>query len=147
MCPVRKIGSACDSISSTFFRIKAGSSFVPERYGPAINIIIALLEAVFTQSPLNVTLNEEPKSRFPEIYPIYASHRDEAPRSARMKRRAPSRHYPASAGMRRPHKRWYFGLVLRRDGLPPPSADTPQYVQSKPRMHHLRIRRRKEKLK
>jgi hypothetical protein len=31
MCPDLKIGSAYDSISSTFFLIKAGSSFVPER--------------------------------------------------------------------------------------------------------------------
>src|SRR3974390_3063631 len=40
ICPARKIGSAYASMASTFFFINAGSSLVPERYGPAIKISI-----------------------------------------------------------------------------------------------------------
>ena len=47
--PARKMGNAYDSISSTFLLIKAGSSFVPERYGPAIKIIIDLRESAVTE--------------------------------------------------------------------------------------------------
>jgi hypothetical protein len=39
MWPARKIGSANASIACTLAAIFAGSSSVPERYGPAIRII------------------------------------------------------------------------------------------------------------